>query len=291
MYPCDPAPTFQWYYNNLAITGATSSSYIISSVTSLNAGNYTVKVSNSYGTVVSNIAAITVNTPPVINTQPTSISVSLGSPASLTVSVSGSDSTYQWYINNTPITGATSSTYNISSVNSSTIGAYTVKISNAAGSIISNIANVSLNTASLVNLSLLGIINTTNPMFTTGFVINGNGLETVLIRAIGPSLTPLGVSGVLTQPQLSLYDSSGNIIATNTAWGSLPVKGSSSLSNNILPVTSAIMSATGAFSLINGSNDCAIIANLPSGQYTSQVTGLNSSTGKVIVEVYQVPTQ
>ena len=61
-----PTPTYQWNFNGSAISGATGSSYSISSAQSGNAGNYTVTVSNSAGSATSNQAALTVNavTPP-----------------------------------------------------------------------------------------------------------------------------------------------------------------------------------------------------------------------------------
>ena len=56
-----PAPAYQWYFSGTAINGATSSSYSLSNAQSGNAGNYTVTVSNSAGTVTSNTASLTVN--------------------------------------------------------------------------------------------------------------------------------------------------------------------------------------------------------------------------------------
>jgi hypothetical protein len=61
-----PALTYQWSFNNSAISGATGSSYSLASAQSGNAGNYTVTVTNAVGSVTSNQAALTVNaaTPP-----------------------------------------------------------------------------------------------------------------------------------------------------------------------------------------------------------------------------------
>jgi sugar lactone lactonase YvrE len=53
-----PAPTYQWYFNNVAISGATSATLTLPSVTSANAGAYTVAVSNSLGSVLSTQAAL-----------------------------------------------------------------------------------------------------------------------------------------------------------------------------------------------------------------------------------------
>jgi kumamolisin len=56
-----PTPTYQWNFNGAAIGGATSSTYSLSSVQTANAGNYTVTVTNSAGSVTSNTATLTVN--------------------------------------------------------------------------------------------------------------------------------------------------------------------------------------------------------------------------------------
>ena len=56
-----PTPAYQWYFNGLAINGATASSYSLAGAQYGNAGNYTVTVTNGMGTVVSNIATLTVN--------------------------------------------------------------------------------------------------------------------------------------------------------------------------------------------------------------------------------------
>jgi uncharacterized protein YjiK len=54
-------PTYQWYLNGTAISGATSSTYSLTSAQSANAGDYTVTVTNSYGSVTSSKATLTVN--------------------------------------------------------------------------------------------------------------------------------------------------------------------------------------------------------------------------------------
>ena len=61
-----PAVTYQWYFGGTAISGATGSSYSLSNAQAANAGNYTVTVANTMGSVTSNAATLTVNavTPP-----------------------------------------------------------------------------------------------------------------------------------------------------------------------------------------------------------------------------------
>jgi sugar lactone lactonase YvrE len=56
-----PTPTYQWNFNGAAISGSTSSTFTLSSAQAVNAGNYTVTVTNSAGSVTSNTATLTVN--------------------------------------------------------------------------------------------------------------------------------------------------------------------------------------------------------------------------------------
>ena len=57
----NPAPTYQWNFNGQAISSATSNTLSLSGVVAADAGNYTVTVTNSSGTVTSNAATLTVN--------------------------------------------------------------------------------------------------------------------------------------------------------------------------------------------------------------------------------------
>jgi len=56
-----PAPTYQWYFNGTAISGAIGSSYSLTGAQSGNAGSYTVVVTNAMGSVTSDPATLTVN--------------------------------------------------------------------------------------------------------------------------------------------------------------------------------------------------------------------------------------
>jgi uncharacterized protein (DUF1800 family) len=127
----------------------------------------------------------------------------------------------------------------------------------------------------LSNLSTRGPVGTGADIMIAGLVIGAGSPETVLIRADGPSLVPLGVSGELAAPVLSLFDSSGNLIQSNQGWGS----GNAS---------AALMASVGAFPLAVGSADSALVATLPAGAYTAQVSGANGTTGIALLEVYEV---
>ena len=53
-----------------------------------------------------------------------------------------------------------------------------------------------------------------------GFIVSGTEPKTIVLRALGPSLSGFGLSDVLTDPVLSVYDSSGNLVGTNDNWQS-----------------------------------------------------------------------
>jgi uncharacterized protein (DUF1800 family) len=127
----------------------------------------------------------------------------------------------------------------------------------------------------LFNISTRGPVGTGADIMIAGLVIGQGSPETVLIRADGPALVPLGVTGVLSAPILSLYDSNGNLLQSNQGWGT----------GN---ATAAIMGSAGAFPLLAGSADSALVATLPPGAYTAQVTGANGTTGVALLELYEV---
>lgn len=60
----EPAPTYQWFRNGVSINGANAASYTVANVSDANTGSYTVNVSNSLGSVISNVAAVSVSAAP-----------------------------------------------------------------------------------------------------------------------------------------------------------------------------------------------------------------------------------
>jgi hypothetical protein len=119
--------------------------------------------------------------------------------------------------------------------------------------------------------------------------VTGPTTEMVLIRGDGPVLSQFGITGSLASPLLTLHDSAGKPIATNTGWGNASVLGSSPVEATIQTATPANFVSVGAFALPTGSADSAFVAILPPGSYTAEVSGVGSATGVGLVEVYQLP--
>ena len=140
----------------------------------------------------------------------------------------------------------------------------------------------------LINISAGAVTSSGANTLTAGFVVGGTGTEKVLIRADGPALIPYGVTGTLSQPVLTIYDASGNIIASSTGWSNTPVIGNSPVLSSVTQATSSIMASVGAFSLGANSGDSALVVSVPPGNYTAQVTGVYGTTGYALIEIYEV---
>jgi hypothetical protein len=106
-----------------------------------------------------------------------------------------------------------------------------------------------------------------------GFVLGGPNSKSLLLRAAGPALTPFGVPGILPKPVLTLFDSNGNVLLTNSGW-------------NNDPAVAAAVSQVGAFPFAASSADAAVVTTLQPGAYTMQVSGANGGTGIALAEIY-----
>jgi hypothetical protein len=144
------------------------------------------------------------------------------------------------------------------------------------------------NTAQLANLSARCNVGAGAGVLIAGFVISGPSTETVLVRAIGPSLTQFGITGELVSPILTVFDSSGLVIATDAGWANAPVPGPSAINAGPQPASSAIFTSVGAFQPNSTtSGDSALIVTLPAGAYTVEVAGAGNTTGIALVEIYE----
>ncbi|MFC2114566.1 immunoglobulin domain-containing protein, partial [Bacteroidota bacterium] len=126
---------YQWYKNSSQISGATNYFYSISSASTADSATYYCNVSNTCSNVNSSNVVVTVKHPPVVTSASGTTSACSGSAASFSVTASGSiPINYQWYKNNSTISGATNSTYQISSTSAGSAGTYYCKVMNSCGS-------------------------------------------------------------------------------------------------------------------------------------------------------------
>ncbi|HLO66813.1 MAG TPA: immunoglobulin domain-containing protein [Holophaga sp.] len=139
---------YQWYLKGAAVTGATSSTWTLSSPAVADTGSVYVVVSNGAGqTVTSSTVTLTVTAPPspTISVHPASKTVTAPDGATFSVTASGGSLNYQWYRNGSVITGATNPSYTVTATDlRATADVYTVDVTNAAGTTTSNAATLTV---------------------------------------------------------------------------------------------------------------------------------------------------
>jgi hypothetical protein len=199
------------------------------------------------------------------------LNLQVGQSGTLSISASGTAPlAYQWRRDGVAIPGATGSTLTLAAVTQASAGKYTVVVSNPAGSVTSNEATVVVAEPLAARIGNVSIRTTlaARQVLIVGLTMSG-GEKPVLMRAVGPGLGAFGVTGVMPDPTLGLYN--GNLpIAANDNWG-----GGADL------LTAA--ASVGAFPLGATSKDAVLLRSLSGGR-TLQVQG--AEAGNVLVEAY-----
>lgn len=150
----------QWRRNGVNLTnsarihGASGSSLTIAGLQAADAGSYTFVATNAVGMAISAAATLAVLVPPTITAQPLSQSLSAGSNATFSVTVSGSSPfSYQWLFNGINLTdggqilGSANPSLFVGSVDTNNAGSYSVVVANTAGSVTSAPATLAVVTS------------------------------------------------------------------------------------------------------------------------------------------------
>jgi hypothetical protein len=132
----------------------------------------------------------------------------------------------------------------------------------------------------LTNISTRALVETGDNVVIGGFIVQGSAARRVIIRALGPELTQYGVADALHNPTLELHDSTGALIASNDNWVMTIIGG-------IITQSQVRDIMDSGYAPSNGL-ESAIIADLPPGNYTAIVRGVNDTTGVGLVEVYDL---
>ena len=146
----DPAPTYQWRFNGNDLPGETTPTLTITPVTPGNQGTYDCVVTNLCTSLPSDAAPLTVDTAPVINSNPVPVTTSEGGTAQFAITASGANLTYQWRLNNNPISdtppysGTATNTLTINPATTGIAGDYSCLISNTCGDTPSNAASLTI---------------------------------------------------------------------------------------------------------------------------------------------------
>ena len=126
----------------------------------------------------------------------------------------------------------------------------------------------------LVNISTRALIGTGEDVLIGGFIIQGSAPATVILRAIGYSLTAVGLTDAISDPVITVYNSAGAVVATNDDW-----------------FTSANAETISSFHLDPpNSLESALFLALNPGSYTAIVQGFSDATGVGLFELYDLHT-
>jgi hypothetical protein len=155
-------------------------------------------------------------------------------------------------------------------------GAYTVVLSGVGGATGVGLVEVydldGSKASTLANIATRGKIQGGDQVMIGGFIVVGdNGATNIVVRAIGPSLSPLGVAGAMTDPVLEIYDGNGTLISQNDDWAS---------GNDAGFIRSQSLAPA-------DSHESAVLLQNPvQGNYTAVLKGKNGGTGVGVVEAY-----
>ena len=150
-FTANPAPTFQWTKDNVAIAGATAATLTLASTSAADSGTYSVTLTNSLGSTKSTAAQLTVNAAPaapVFSAAPQSQAATAGGAVILTVDVTGVPApSLQWLRDGSTIAGATAATLILNNVQSTDAGLYSAVARNSSGTVTSGVARLTVNAA------------------------------------------------------------------------------------------------------------------------------------------------
>lgn len=276
---------FQWLKNGRPIEGATNVPRTF--VADRDAvGDYAVVVTDGIMTETSRTAQLTLmplSQAPQILVQPADTLAVAGGEATFAVGVDGIPlpDRYQWRKNGVDLPGAHDAKLRLRNLRAEDAGSYSVVAYNAHGSATSRAATLTIDARGrLINLATRAAVGRGADILIAGFVLRGAAPREVLVRGIGEQLGDFGVSGVVRDPVITLRDSKGTVLATNDDWFRT--------GESNMEALRAAARSVGAFAQREDAHDGALIATLPPGNYTAQVTGLANTTGIGLVEIYEL---
>jgi len=188
----EPAPTVQWEVSTngggtfTAIAGATSATLSFATTAGESGNQYEAVFTNSVSSATTTAATLTVNTLPMVTTNPTNVTVTAGGMATFTAAATGSPSpTVQWQVSTnggvtfTNITGATSTTLSFTTTAVMNGNEYQAVFTNAAGSATTTEVTLVVNFGPTVTTNPVNVTVTSGAMATFTAAANGNPAPTV----------------------------------------------------------------------------------------------------------------
>jgi gliding motility-associated-like protein len=214
--------TYQWRVDRVNIPGASANRMALNNVPRTDNGNsYDVVITGSCGTLTSNSATLTVETPPAITGQPAGVVVCENDATQFQVSATGSNHTYQWRVGGVNIPGAAASTLALSNVPRTDNGKrYDVVITGSCGTLTSNRAILTVQTPPVITAQPADALACANG--TAQFEVTATGVNLTYqwrvngVNIPGALAATLALTGIVRTDDGNRYDvvitgSCGNI--------------------------------------------------------------------------------
>jgi sugar lactone lactonase YvrE len=254
-------------------------------VSTVEAGSYSVVVSNAYGSVTSSVATLTMLKPPTFTSQPQSQTVTVGDEATFSVTVEGTPPFYyQWFFDpsfpgSAALTGQTNSTLTIETENSLNEGGYGVVVSNLYGSV----------TSSVATLGLVGPPNITSQPQSQTVTVGSEATFSVTVDGFAPlhyqwffyptffgstALSDQTNSTLTIEAESSFNEGTYQVVVTNL-YGSMTSSGATlsiQAKNPFAPVWKATMAPQLLWRCVASSADGTVIAAVSDGDFVYSST-------------------
>ncbi len=197
-----------------------------------------------------------------------SVTITSGGPLTLNATVAGHGTvSYQWYRDGVAIDGATQRSYTAPAADAAI---YRVRAGDDVAFVVSNGSKLAAAPAGpssrLSNISVRASL-AAGQIMTVGLTMTGSA-KNVLLRGVGPGLAPFGLTGLLVDPRLAVFNAASAKVYENEDWS---------------PALGSMFTALGAFALPSGSKDAALVTPILGGQ-TVQIPA--ATPGLVLVEAY-----
>jgi hypothetical protein len=209
---------YQWYKDTYSVVGATGSMLSLTNVQSSAAGTYSVVVTNNFGSATSQGAVLTIDSTPLISSQPTSVLVSPGGNTNFSVSADGPALTYQWWHDNSVVPGATGPILTIASALAGAQGSYSAVVSNFAGSVTSQVATLSFD-ASALNILVSPKDTTARVGYPANFTVLASGIPPFSYQwQHGGNLLAGATTSALSLPSVGTNDAGAYSVTVSNAY-------------------------------------------------------------------------
>ena len=124
-------------------------------------------------------------------------------------------------------------------------------------------------TSRIANISTRARVEAGDKVMIAGFILSSTAPTALIVRALGPSLAPQGVTDALLDPALEIYDGNGTLLSSNDNWRT---DQEAEIIATTVPPTD--------------DREAAIVATLPPGAYSAVIQGANGASGVALFEVY-----